>query len=207
MHRRQIHSELEHRPALHVEQVAKSYVAPSGTIDVLRGIDLHLKPGETLALTGESGSGKSTLLHLIAGLDVADRGCITVGDTTVTDASDQARAALRLCQIGIVFQQFNLIPSLTVGDNIAFQARLSGRLDGPWIDELTGETGPRWTGAALSRAIVRRPAAAGRDCAGSGGEADASSCGRAHGQSRRGRPAIAWSISPSIWWPAPAVSF
>ena len=142
MLRRQDNSEREQRPlALQVEQVAKSYRTPDGMRDVLRGVDLDLEPGETLALTGESGSGKSTLLHLIAGLDVPDRGRITIGDTPVTDASDQERAALRRSQIGIVFQQFNLIPSLTVGDNIAFQARLSGRLDRPWIDELIERLG------------------------------------------------------------------
>ena len=158
--------------ALNVEQLAKSYRTPNGAIDVLRGIDLRLEPGETLALTGESGSGKSTLLHLIAGLDVADRGRITVGDVSVTGASDQERAALRCGQIGIVFQQFNLIPSLTIGDNIAFQARLSGRLDGPWIDELTGRlgldglaqrypeqlSGGQQQRVAIARALAARPA-------------------------------------------------
>lgn len=132
----------EPRPAgLAIEDVTKSYPTPNGPLDILHGVDLLLQPGETLALTGESGSGKSTLLHLIAGLDVVDSGCIMIGDTMVTGANDQQRAALRCLEIGFVFQQFNLIPSLTIHDNIAFQARLSDRVDRQWIDELAERLG------------------------------------------------------------------
>lgn len=161
------------RPAgLAIEDVTKSYPTPNGPLDILLGVDLHLEPGETLALTGESGSGKSTLLHLIAGLDVVDSGRIMIGDTMVTGASDQQRAALRCLEIGFVFQQFNLIPSLTIHDNIAFQARLSDRVDRPWIDELAERlgltallqhypeqlSGGQQQRVAIARALAAKPA-------------------------------------------------
>jgi len=97
--------------------------------------------GETLALTGESGSGKSTLLHLIGGLDRPDAGRIVLGGADMAKLDDQGRAALRRGTVGIVFQQFNLIPSLTVDANIAFQARLCGRHDQSWIDALVNQIG------------------------------------------------------------------
>lgn len=111
------------------ENLHKSYAGADGQVPVLRGVSLSLDPGETLALTGESGSGKSTLLHLIGGLDVPDQGEIRLGDTVLSTLDDTGRAEVRRAQIGLIFQQFNLIPSLTVAANIAFQARLSGRHD------------------------------------------------------------------------------
>lgn len=112
-----------------VKNLRKSYPGADGPVPVLQGVDLTLSEGETLALTGESGSGKSTLLHLVGGLDVADAGQITVAQQDVTDMDDAGRAQLRRDVVGLVFQQFNLIPSLTVAANIAFQARLAGRYD------------------------------------------------------------------------------
>ena len=114
---------------LDIQQVEKSYAAAAGPVPVLRGVSLSLKAGESLALTGESGSGKSTLLHLAGGLDTADAGMISVAGQDVTRLDDKGRAALRRGTIGVVFQQFNLIPSLTVAANIGFQARLAGRHD------------------------------------------------------------------------------
>jgi putative ABC transport system ATP-binding protein len=108
------------------QNVRKSFAGADGPIPVLKGIDLHLDAGETLALTGESGSGKSTLLHLIGGLDTVDSGRIEVAGQDLTGMDDRARAALRRSVVGVIFQQFNLIPSLTVAANIAFQARLGG---------------------------------------------------------------------------------
>jgi putative ABC transport system ATP-binding protein len=96
---------------------------------------------QVAVLTGESGSGKSTLLHLIAGLDQADGGEVRLGDTVVTALPDPARAALRRDRLGLVFQQFNLIPSLSVADNLAFQSRIARRHDPAWQAELIERLG------------------------------------------------------------------
>jgi putative ABC transport system ATP-binding protein len=117
---------------LTVAQITKSYAGADRPVPVLRGVDLALDAGETVALTGESGSGKSTLLHLIGGLDVPDAGHIILDGTDIVGLDDVGRAAVRRGTVGVVFQQFNLIPSLRVAENIAFQARLAGRSDPAW---------------------------------------------------------------------------
>ena len=126
---------------LSVQNLTKTYRTASETIAVLRGVNLEVARGERVALTGESGSGKSTLLHLIAGLDSADSGEIRLDETRVTALSDAGRAALRRDRLGLVFQQFNLIPSLNVADNLAFQARIAGRHDAAWHAELVERLG------------------------------------------------------------------
>jgi len=126
---------------LSVRNLAKTYRSAGEEIAVLRGVNLDVAAGERVALTGESGSGKSTLLHLIAGLDSADSGEIRLVDAIVTDRSDAARAALRRERLGLVFQQFNLIPSLNVADNLAFQSRIAGRHDDAWHAELIERLG------------------------------------------------------------------
>ncbi len=108
---------------------------------MLRGVDLTVATGESVALTGESGSGKSTLLHLIAGLDAADSGEIALAEIIVSGLNDAGRAELRRDRLGLVFQQFNLIPSLTVADNLVFQSRIAGRHDATWHDELVERLG------------------------------------------------------------------
>ncbi len=126
---------------LTVRDLTKSFPGGDGPVHVLRGVSLDLAASETLALTGESGSGKSTLLHLIAGLDRADGGSILFDGAEVTHLDDAGRAALRRTRVGTVFQQFNLIPSLTIADNIAFQARLGGRHDRAWCETLAERLG------------------------------------------------------------------
>jgi putative ABC transport system ATP-binding protein len=126
---------------LSVRNLTKSYRSAGEQIEVLRGVNLSIAAGERVALTGESGSGKSTLLHLIAGLDRPDGGEIRLADTPVTDLSDAGRAALRRDRLGLVFQQFNLIPSLNVEDNLAFQSRIAGCHDAAWHDELVERLG------------------------------------------------------------------
>ncbi|MDB5520995.1 MAG: putative transporter, ATP-binding protein [Tardiphaga sp.] len=126
---------------LTVAHLAKSYRSADVPVAVLRGVDLAVQAGESVALTGESGSGKSTLLHLIAGLDAADSGRIMLGDVDITALDDPGRAALRRDRLGLVFQQFNLIPSLSVADNLAFQARIAGRHDPIWHNELVDRLG------------------------------------------------------------------
>ena len=124
-----------------VRNLTKTYRTAGEQIAVLRGVNFDVAPGERVALTGESGSGKSTLLHLIAGLDSADGGEIRLDNASITDLSDAGRAALRRDRLGLVFQQFNLIPSLNVSDNLAFQARIAGRHDAAWHDELVERLG------------------------------------------------------------------
>ena len=126
---------------LEVKNLTKSYAGPDGTQPVLRGVDLTLEAGATLALTGESGSGKSTLLHLVGGLDLADGGEIWLDERDVTGLDDAGRAELRRTQVGVIFQQFNLIPSMTVGANIAFHARLADRSDASREAELAQALG------------------------------------------------------------------
>ena len=119
---------------LHLQDVTKTY--PSSEAPVLRGITLGMNAGEMLALTGESGSGKSTMLHLIGGLDSASSGVVAVNGIDLTPLDDAGRAALRRGTVGVIFQQFNLIPSLTVAANIAFQARLAGCHDPAFAQDL-----------------------------------------------------------------------
>ena len=126
---------------LTLHDVSKSYATEEGPVDVLKGVSLELDAGQHLALTGESGSGKSTLLHLIAGLDAPDSGAIRIAGTDIADGGDAERAALRRGTVGLVFQQFNLIPSLTVAQNLAFQARLAGKLDADWTARLAERLG------------------------------------------------------------------
>jgi putative ABC transport system ATP-binding protein len=121
---------------LSIRNLVKSYRSAGEQVAVLRGVDLDVAAGESVALTGESGSGKSTLLHLIAGLDQADSGEVRLGETLVSELPDAGRAALRRDRLGLVFQQFNLIPSLNVADNLAFQARIANRHDDSWHAEL-----------------------------------------------------------------------
>lgn len=126
---------------LKLKEVTKSFATDEGPQLVLRDVDLHLAEGETLALTGESGSGKSTLLHIAGGLEHPDAGLVEVAGQEISDASDTTRAALRRGTVGVVFQQFNLIPSLNVSDNLSFQARLAQRLEPDWQRQLTERLG------------------------------------------------------------------
>ncbi|MGA7074131.1 ABC transporter ATP-binding protein [Bradyrhizobium sp.] len=126
---------------LSVRNLTKAYSAAGERVAVLRGVNLTVAAGERVALTGESGSGKSTLLHLIAGLDRADGGTIDFAGTSISDLGEAGLAALRRDRLGLVFQQFNLIPSLDVRDNLAFQSRIAGRHDAAWQTELAERLG------------------------------------------------------------------
>ncbi|QEE34246.1 ABC transporter ATP-binding protein [Octadecabacter sp. SW4] len=126
---------------LTARDVAKTFTSADGPVAVLRGIDLDLGARESLALTGESGSGKSTLLHMIGGLDAPDSGSILINGADIAGMDDRARARMRRETVGVIFQQFNLIPSLNVADNISFQARLGGRHDASWESALITRMG------------------------------------------------------------------
>ena len=108
---------------LEVDNLRKSFPGTEEPVTVLDGVSFGLDRGEIIALTGESGSGKSTLLHVVAGLEPADGGRVLLDGSEITGLGDAERANIRRKSVGIVFQQFNLIPSLTVVQNITFQAR------------------------------------------------------------------------------------
>jgi len=97
--------------------------------NILDNLSLSVNQGECIALMGDSGSGKTTLLNLIAGLEPIQAGTIKVADLSLYKASDKQLSELRKTQLGIIFQQFNLLTSLSVQDNIEFSAKLSGRFD------------------------------------------------------------------------------
>ena len=126
---------------LKFEAVHKSFRDSEGTVPVLKGISFDLEAGQTLALTGESGSGKSTLLHIAGALDAADAGRIWVAGQELTQLNDSGRAALRRTDIALVFQQFNLIPSLTVAANISFQSALSGQVNQTHVEQVVDALG------------------------------------------------------------------
>ncbi|SNS66637.1 ABC transporter ATP-binding protein [Antarctobacter heliothermus] len=156
---------------LDVRNVTKSFAGADGPVPVLAGVDMALDLGQTLSLQGESGSGKSTLMHIVGALDTADSGEILFDGRDIAALDEAGRAALRRSEVGVIFQQFNLIPSLDVTENIRFQARLAGREDpagvahlievlglGPharkYPEQLSGGQQQR---VAIARALAVRP--------------------------------------------------
>lgn len=116
---------------LQLTDLCKGYVDGGEFHPVLQGAELLLKQGDQVALMGESGSGKSTLLNLIAGLDTVDSGEITFPDFAMHQVKERQRTAYRRNNIGLIFQQFNLLPTLNVADNIRFCRQLKGLEDDP----------------------------------------------------------------------------
>jgi putative ABC transport system ATP-binding protein len=113
--------------ALTARGVRKTFEAENAPVRALRGADLDVANGEFVALMGPSGCGKSTLLNLVAGLDTADEGTITVAGEDVTGRSEDDLARLRRRHIGIVFQFFNLLEGMTALENVALPAVIAGR--------------------------------------------------------------------------------
>jgi putative ABC transport system ATP-binding protein len=156
---------------LDAHDLRKTYQTGDGSLTVLDGVSLSVARGESVALTGESGSGKSTLLHLLGCLDTPDGGRLSLDGSRIDDLDDAGRARLRRDRIGVVFQSLNLIPSLNVAQNLAFQARLAGRHDPDWQERLTRRLGLDGLGqrypeqlsggqqqrVAIGRAIANRP--------------------------------------------------
>ncbi|GAA3713162.1 ABC transporter ATP-binding protein [Oceanisphaera sediminis] len=157
---------------LEFRQVYKTYTTPQGPLSVLSGVNLQLGAGESLALMGESGSGKSTLLHLAAGLDLPDRGEVRIGNQSLAGLDEAGRARVRRETIGLVFQQFHLVASLNVADNLRLQARLAGREEAAWSARLLQRlglagrerhypeqlSGGQQQRLAIGRALASRPA-------------------------------------------------
>ena len=101
----------------------------AGNVDILRGVDLEVKPGEALGIVGPSGSGKTTLLMVIAGLEKASKGDVTVAGTSLNGLNEDELAAFRRDHVGIVFQSFHLIPTMTALENVAVPLEFRGTPD------------------------------------------------------------------------------
>ena len=99
----------------------------TGELEILKGITLEIKSGETVAIVGASGSGKSTLLGLLAGLDEASAGRVMIGDTDLAELDEDGRALFRGREIGFVFQSFQLLPALTALENVMLPLELMGQ--------------------------------------------------------------------------------
>lgn len=121
---------------LEINKLCKSYSYADARQDVLQELDFAMSASSSVALLGDSGSGKSTLLHLIAGLERPDSGEILFDGQRMHAASESTLAAIRRSELSLVFQQFHLISTLTILDNIKFQAALCQRLDPLYEAEL-----------------------------------------------------------------------
>ena len=117
---------MEHGSAVVLERVSKCYGSGPQTACALTDISLEVPAGEFLAVMGPSGSGKTTMLNLIAGIDAPSSGRVAVGGHDLASLSDDARSDLRLQQIGFVFQTFNLFPTFTVDENVAWPLEFLG---------------------------------------------------------------------------------
>ena len=111
------------QPILTCKKVCKTFLSPQHSSRVLDQLDLELFPGEFVAITGPSGSGKSTLLNLIAGLDCPDEGSIQIEGELIDYNDEQQLRNLRKNQVGMIFQQFHLLPNRSVLENVLFRYR------------------------------------------------------------------------------------
>ena len=158
--------------AVRLVDLTKTYPNGPEPVSALQGVSLDIAPGAFTAIMGASGSGKSTFLNLAAGLDTPTSGRVIVGDTDITQLSVDAVTRFRRQHIGFVFQAYNLLGHLTVGENIQLPMLLDGlRPDGQWqqalIDSvgLTGMTnrlpselsGGQAQRVAIARALITRP--------------------------------------------------
>ncbi|WP_201313654.1 ATP-binding cassette domain-containing protein [Dyella sp. EPa41] len=109
--------------------VSKSVQGPEGRLDILSGVSLQVRDGESFAIVGASGSGKTTLLGLLAGLDTPSRGRIALDGHALESMDEEARADLRRRLVGFVFQSFHLLPALTAEENVMLPLELEGRDD------------------------------------------------------------------------------
>ena len=119
----------KHNPIVSISGTSKSYRDLGEQREVLIDVSLEVDRGEFVAILGSSGSGKTTLLHLIGGIDTPDAGTIVIDGNELTSLSDSARTRFRRRHVGMVFQLFNLIPTLTVWENVLLPAELEGTVD------------------------------------------------------------------------------
>ena len=158
-----------------LQQVYKSYLEGDRRHSVLEAVDLEFHEGETAVLLGKSGSGKSTLLNLISGIDLPDQGRITINGRDITALSEEERTIFRRREVGFIFQFFNLIPTLTVAENLLLplelnqiepseaQHRIAELLNEVGLADRTASFPDRLSGGeqqrvAIARALVHQPA-------------------------------------------------
>ena len=128
--------------AARAEEVWKVYGTGENQVVALRGVSASFARGRFTAIMGPSGSGKSTLMHCLAGLDTVTRGTVHIGGTEVTKLPDRALTRLRRDRVGFIFQQFNLLPTLTAAENIRLPLDIAGRKpDQEWWDTVIGTVG------------------------------------------------------------------
>jgi len=136
-----------------IEDVRKSFRQGDRQVSALAGVSLEVQAGQFLAIMGASGSGKSTLLHLMAGLTQADGGRVLVDGTDLTVLNDRDLTLFRRRKIGLVFQAFNLIPTLTAEENLALPLMLEGRngdQSKARVESLLTSLGPFASGARIA---------------------------------------------------------
>ena len=158
--------------AVHAVDVRKTYGKGETAVTALAGVSLDVPRGQMCAVMGPSGSGKSTLMHCLAGLDTVDGGEIVIGGTSLVGLGDKALTAMRRDRVGFVFQQYNLLPTLTAAENITLPLAIAGRQpDKAWYDEVVatlgladrldhrpGElSGGQQQRVACARALITRP--------------------------------------------------
>ena len=114
-------------PAVAATAVTRRYGEGESAVDALRGVTLEVPAGQFTAVMGPSGSGKSTLMHLLAGLDTPSAGSVEIGGEDITTMNDKQLTKLRRRHIGFVFQQFNLLPTLTAEENVLLPMSIAGR--------------------------------------------------------------------------------
>jgi len=159
-------------PAINLEDVRLRLASAAGPVDILNGVSLEVAEGEAIALLGPSGSGKSSLLMVAAGLEAASSGRVTVAGTDITRLGEDALARFRRGRVGIVFQSFHLIPTMTALENVAVPLELLGARDaferaraeleavglGARVDHYPGQlSGGEQQRVALARAMAPRP--------------------------------------------------
>ncbi len=153
--------------AVRAVDVWKVYGSGDAQVSALRGITVDVPRGRFTAVMGPSGSGKSTLMHCVAGLDAVTRGEVWIGDTRVDGLRDGRLTRLRRDKVGFVFQQFNLLPTLTAGENITLPLAVAGRKpDKAWLTSVVDALG-------LADRLTHRPAQL------SGGQQQRVACARA----------------------------
>jgi putative ABC transport system ATP-binding protein len=155
------------------ENLLKRVPMAGAELEILKGINLEIKSGESVAIVGASGSGKSTLLGLLAGLDEASGGRVVIGDTDLRELDEDGRALFRGQKIGFVFQSFQLLPALTALENVMLPLELKGQDDarsqaesflervelGPRVHHYPRQmSGGEQQRVAIARAFASRPA-------------------------------------------------